>query len=85
MKKIAFILAMTFIASSYAAENACQRNCDSSFAQNGLMCSKILQICIKRGPVGSEGSDMCFDDYQECVGTGKINRDACYESCEEQN
>lgn len=84
MKKIAFILALAFIASSYAAEETCLRSCDKNFTQNGLMCHKVMQICMRHGPVGTEGSDMCFDDYQGCIADGRNAQKACYAQCEEQ-
>ena len=46
MKKLAIILGMTFIASSYASD-ACYRSCDSEANQIGLKCQKERQICMR--------------------------------------
>lgn len=81
MKKIVLILAMVFAASAFSSE-ACFRRCDSAFNQNGLMCHKVMQICMRMGPVGTEGVDMCFEDYQYCIAKGKADHTACYAACE---
>lgn len=84
MKKIAFILGLVFITSSFAADESCLKSCDSGFTQNSLMCHKIMQICLRHGPIGDEGADMCFGDYQNCVDNGRNVQKACYSKCEEQ-
>lgn len=81
MKKIVFIMAMALAATTFADE-ACLRKCDSAFTQNSLMCHKIMQICMRSGPVGTEGADMCFEDYQYCVAKSRTDHTACYASCE---
>ncbi len=80
MKKLALILGMTFIASSYASD-ACYRNCDSEANQLGLMCQKERQICMRSGSTFEE-RQMCMDDFQFCLQTGKARYEACYAACD---
>lgn len=80
MKKLAFILALTFVASSYA-QNSCTQSCQKSFDQNSLVCFKNMQLCLKSGPRGSEGYDMCQDDFQYCLKVKSDLKELCLDNC----
>ena len=80
MKKLAIILGMTFIASSYASD-ACYRSCDSEANQIGLKCQKERQICMRSSTF--EDRQMCMDDFQSCTQVGKSRYEACYAECDQ--
>lgn len=80
MKKIALVLGMMFVVSAFASDS-CYRTCDSNANQNGLMCQKIRQMCMRSGP---DAIDMCIDDFQSCLQHGKSLYDACRDACDKE-
>lgn len=80
MRKLSFIFALTFITGAYAF-NSCEQSCQRTFDQNSLVCFKAMQLCLKSGPVGNEGMEMCQDDFQFCLRGKAALKEACLDSC----
>lgn len=85
MTKIAFILAMIFVASSYASES-CQMSCLKTFNQAGPACHKDMLFCMNdSGIEGTERFDYCQQDYEICLQDRAEAKDKCIETCNASN
>ena len=83
MKKILALTLIALISSSYAMDNSCQKSCQMGFKQNNFLCYKIQELCLKNGPVGTEGVEICSENYQNCIKEGREVLNLCLENCSE--
>jgi len=81
MKALAIIISLLTISAAFSADEVCQSMCDRTFSQNGLMCHKNFQLCLRNASGMEDQSDMCYDDYTSCITVGRDNQKACYEKC----
>ncbi len=85
MKKSFLIAAiLTFSSMNLLANEACYRTCNSDANQLGLQCQKLRQMCAKIGNPDSVQFEMCMDDVDQCLQTGKAIFDSCNLLCDEE-
>lgn len=80
MKKFLALIALTVISSSFAADY-CSTSCDKDYSAGALACYKMKEVCMQYGPVGTEGMDFCFENYQSCVEKISDKKELCVQQC----
>ncbi len=79
--KVALILsALVFSAQSFAG-SVCEKSCQKAFEKNSQICFQSMQYCLKNGPVGFEGEEMCREDFNTCLDAKTALKNSCIDSC----